>query len=110
MNAKKKKVIKKETPKKKTEESKTTLGDIIKNADQAVVITSTKGSIEVTAIKAINYAYEAKGLIVGAMDSYNSRPIMNGMNNNSRAILSHIMNLNNKINELLGEKAKEEKK
>lgn len=110
MNAKKKKIIKKETPKNKTEKKETTLGDIIKNVDQAVVITTTNGNINVIAIKSINYVYEAKGLIMGAIDTYNNRPIINGINNQSKIILSHIMNLNNKIKEALGEKVKEEKK
>jgi len=80
---------------------KTTLGDIIKDADQAVVVTSTKGRIEITGIKNINYTYEAKGLLVGAMDIYNIRPIITGLNSNTRALLSHITNLSNKIDKVL---------
>lgn len=80
-------------------EKTTTLGDIIKDSEQAVVVTVAKGKIEVTGLKNINYAYEAKGLLIGAMDTYNSRPIINILNNNTRALLSHLVNINNKIPE-----------
>ena len=77
----------------------TTLGDVIKDAESAIIITVTKGQIDVTAIKNINYAYEAKGLLVGAMDSYSNKPIINVLNNNARALLSHLVNISNKIPE-----------
>ena len=82
-------------------EKQTTLGDIIKNAEQAIVVTVSKGNIEVTAIKAVNYSYEAKSLLMGAMDNYNVKPIINGLNSNTRTLMAHIMNLNNKITKLV---------
>lgn len=108
MVTKKTKNIKKSTPKTKKVENKTTLGDIIKNADQAVLVISNKGTIQVTGIKNINYAYEAKGLLVGAMDNYNCRPVINGLNNNTKALLSHLVNISNKVNQLTGPEKKSE--
>lgn len=101
----KKEIVKKTTPKK--QETTTTLSDIIRDADEAIVITSIKGNIEVTGIKNINYAYEAKGLLIGAIDTYNSRPIINGLNNNTRAIISHLININTKVTELSNSDKKE---
>jgi len=91
-------------------EKQTTLGDIIKDADQAVVVSVTKGNIVVTAIKSVNYSYEAKALLMGAMDNYNVKPIINGLNSNTRAVMSHIMNLNNKLTKLVPDEIPEEVK
>jgi len=88
---------------KQAPEDKTTLADIINNADQAVIITTSKGNVEVTGIKDINYAYQVKGLLIGAMDVYNSRPVINGMNNNARALLAHLSNINAKIDKIIAE-------
>ena len=105
----KKKDTKKRVIPPKGKENSTTLGDIIKNSDQAIVVTSTKGNVEVTGIKSINYAYEAKGLLVGAMDTYNSKPIITGMNNNTRALLAHLVNINNKVTKYIGPEDKKDK-
>ena len=47
----------------------------LKTSDAAVIVTATKGNIEVRAIKNINYAYQVKGLLTGALDSYLVIPI-----------------------------------
>ena len=82
-------------------EKQTTLGDIIKNAEQAIVVTVSKGNIEVTAIKAVNYSYEAKSLLMGAMDNYHDKPIIHGLNSNTRVLMAQITNFNNKITNLV---------
>lgn len=109
MVTKKIKNVKKNTPKVKNSEDKTTLGDIIKNADQAVVVTVTKGTINVTGLKNINYAHEASGLLVGAIDNYSRRPIITNLNNNTRALLSHLVTISNKINQFVGPEKETEK-
>ena len=82
-------------------EKSTTLGDIIKDSEQAVIVSVSKGKVEVTAIKAINYAYQAKALLREAIDNYNVKPIINGLNTNTRVLLAHITNLNNKITKIV---------
>lgn len=108
-----KKAVKK-AAKKKLVKPETTLADIINKADQAVLITTNKGNIEITGLKAINYSFEVKGLLVGALDTYNIRPIISGLNNNARAVISHLVNINGKVDrivkELDGEEVIEEPK
>ena len=91
-------------------EKQTTWGDIIKNAEQAIVVTVSKGNIEVTAIMAVNYSFEAKALLMGAMDNYNVKPIINGLNSNTKTLMAHIMNLNNKIKKLVPDEIPKEVK
>lgn len=96
------KVVKKAVATPPTGENQPTLGDIIKAADEVLIVTATKGQIDVKALKNINYAYAAKALLMGAIDNYNNKPIINGLNNSSRALLSHIMNLNTKVDKVIG--------
>ncbi|HSG32539.1 MAG TPA: hypothetical protein VLB82_13465 [Thermodesulfobacteriota bacterium] len=47
---------------------------LIEMSDDALLVTSKHGNIEVTAVKGLNYAYQAKGLLNGALDMYLIRP------------------------------------
>lgn len=78
------------------------LDKTLKTSDLAIIVTATKGNIEVRGIKSINYAYEAKGLLVGALDSYKVIPIAKTLKNvNDINIQLHKRTIE-KINEALG--------
>ena len=70
----------KKAPKAIVKKESEVLSEIIKKADEALLITATKGNIEVRALKNLTYAHEAKGLIAGALDTYLIRPISNTLN------------------------------
>jgi len=48
---------------------------VIKAADSVVLITEKRGNIEVRALKNISYAWQVKGLLLGALDKYLVTPI-----------------------------------
>jgi len=92
---------------KKIQEASNSLNEIIKDVDQAVLITAKRGNIEVTGIKNTNYAHEAKGLIIGALDSYNIRPITSTINNYTKTVASLIKTLVDDLKKSLGVEVEE---
>ena len=84
MNAKK---TKKE---KKVEKVANPIEEMINNADSGIMITAKNGNVEVTGIKNVNFSYEAKGLLLGALDSYSLRPMLNALNNHAKNTANHI--------------------
>jgi len=96
--------------KKKPDENDTKLSELIKNSDQAILITAKQGNIEVSGIKNINFSYEAKGLIIGALDRYSIRPIINSVNSYTDTMLSHIKKLGDDIKKSLGIEEREPEK
>ena len=89
MNAKKK-AVKKTKKEKKVEKVANPLEEMIKNCDEGILITAKNGNIEVTGIKNVNFAHTAKGLLVGALDSYTTRPTLNLINSYSKNIVGHL--------------------
>jgi len=83
----KKKQTKKE---KKVEVKANPLEEMIKNCDEGIIITAKNGNIEITGIKNVNFAHTAKGLLVGALDSYTTRPVLNLINSYSKNVVAHI--------------------
>jgi len=79
MNKKEKGVVPKNKPKAVVKKHEV-LSEVIKESDEALLITSIKGKIEVRALKNLTYAHEAKGLIAGALDTYLIRPINKALN------------------------------
>ena len=80
MNKKDKGANPKKAPKAVVKKESEVLSEVIKKADEALLITATKGNIEVRALKNLTFAHEAKGLIAGALDTYLIRPISNTLN------------------------------
>lgn len=83
-------MVKKTKKEKKVAKVANPIEDLIKNADSGIIVTARNGNIEVTGIKNINFAYEAKGLLVGAMDSYTIRPIANMLNSYTNNTLAQL--------------------
>lgn len=73
-------------------------------ADAAILVTATHGNIEVVGLKNTNYAYQAKGLLHGALDSYIVIPINRTLNNMNRNNIGSIQNAVNQIKKWLGVK------
>ncbi len=89
------------------------LDEMLKTADSAVVITASKGVVDVRGIKNINYAYEAKGLLIGALDSYLVIPISKTLRTVNDANVRMYFNTIQEIKKAVGivdEKPKEKKK
>lgn len=85
------------------------LEDVINKADSALIITATKGNIEVLGIKNANFAYQAKGLMVGALDSYLVRPISSVLRDLNNANMRMHHSTLNTVRTLLGDKNEEKK-
>lgn len=76
-NTKTKSKKQKSVKSKKAKTAKSSINDLINEADSALVITAKNGMVQVLGIKNANYAYQAKGLMQGALDTYLVRPISN---------------------------------
>jgi len=80
--------------------------EILQKSDSAIIITATKGNIEVTGIKNVNYAYQAKGMIHGALDSYLLVPISSTLNSVNQINVKMHHNTINEVKKMLGIKDK----
>ncbi len=85
-------------PKPKGDE--TTLQGLINKADSVILVTSTRGNIEVTGLKDVNYSHQAKGLLHGALDTYTTRPVINTVTNLSRGLITNLQNILDEIKKL----------
>jgi len=81
-------------------EEDTTLGALIKKAEKVIIVTATRGNIEVTGLKDVNYSHEAKGLLHGALDTYNTRPVINTITNLGKGLITNLQNIQNQVIEL----------
>lgn len=66
--------------------------ELIKNADEGIIITVKEGIVTVNAIKNINFSYQVKGLLIGALDSYTTRPTINAINSLATHVVTHFNN------------------
>lgn len=85
----------------------------IKDADSVLLITTTKGLVEVRPVKNVNYAYQVKGILQGALDSYMVIPISKALQRQAQIQTNNLTNMVNTIKNLLGdssEKPEEEPK
>jgi hypothetical protein len=96
----------------KEKEVENAIDKLINESDECVIVTSTKGNIQVTGIKNINYSHQVKGLLVGAIDTYNLRPVLQAINTSARNSAAQIANFVNQQNapEAKVEKAPKEEK
>lgn len=82
------------------------LDKVIKEADAVILLTSRKGNIELRSLKNVNYAYEAKGLLLGAIHSYLVKPISETLRNINQGHVNMHHNTIQEIKKLIN--AKEE--
>jgi hypothetical protein len=77
-------------------EVESAIDKLVSESEECVIVTSSKGNIQVTGIKNVTYSHQAKGLLMGAIDTYNIRPILQSINASARNVSSQISNLLNK--------------
>jgi hypothetical protein len=64
----------------KVQEDVSSIEKLVSEADECLIVTSTKGQIDVTGVKGLTYAHQAKGLLSGAIDKYEANVILNTLN------------------------------
>lgn len=82
---------------------------IIKRADSVVIVSETRGHIEIKSIKNVNYMWQVKGLLVGALDQYLVHPISSTLRQINDGHYNLYSQLLAELKKLTGEAKPEEK-
>jgi TATA-box binding protein (TBP) (component of TFIID and TFIIIB) len=99
---------KKTAPKpKQAPDAQTSLEQMVNAADQCIIVTATKGNVVVTGIKNVSYSHEAKGMLIGALDSYMVRPILQSLNTVNQNIAAQFANFINKTSPEVSDESEE---